>query len=182
MSHPLRFESKKRRICVAWVWNREGTEKLVNGMQQSVWFVPTGMKGLPQNVLLNFRLEFPKRGLTIYLPSGISEVFCQMVSTPGNGQRRLDISLELWLCNRASMVEAANILFSDTICSHWAGEVGSITSISRRYTKSWEQCFYTQCHKQSGEKSEFSQQESNRRLCHCSFVTYWTRHSNLNSR
>ena len=77
MSHPLRFESKKGRICVAWVWNREGTEKLVNGKQHSVWFVPTGMKGLPQNVLLNFRLEFPKRGLTIYLPSGISEIFCQ---------------------------------------------------------------------------------------------------------
>ena len=41
------------------------------------------MKGLPQNVLLNFRLEFPKSDLTIYLPSGISEIFRQMVSTPG---------------------------------------------------------------------------------------------------
>ena len=41
------------------------------------------MKGLPQNVLLNFRLEIPKSDLTIYLPSGISEIFCQMVSTPG---------------------------------------------------------------------------------------------------
>ena len=41
------------------------------------------MKGLPQNVLLNFRLEFPKSDLTTYLPSGISERFCQMVSTPG---------------------------------------------------------------------------------------------------
>ena len=40
------------------------------------------MKGLPQNVLLNFRLEFPKSDLTIYLPSGISEIFRQMVSTP----------------------------------------------------------------------------------------------------
>ena len=40
------------------------------------------MKGLPQNVLLNFRLEIPKSDLTIYLPSGISEIFCQMVSTP----------------------------------------------------------------------------------------------------
>ena len=39
------------------------------------------MKGLPQNVLLNFRLEFPKSDLTIYVPSGISEIFCQMVST-----------------------------------------------------------------------------------------------------
>ena len=75
---------KKGGICVAWVWNREGTEKLVNGKQHSVWFVPTGMKGLPQNVLLNFRLEFPKSDLTIYLPSGISEIFCQMVSTAGN--------------------------------------------------------------------------------------------------
>ena len=73
---------KKGWICVAWVWNWEGTEKLVNGKQHSVWFVPTGMNGLPQNVLLNFRLEFPKSDLTIYLPSGISEIFCQMVSTP----------------------------------------------------------------------------------------------------
>ena len=48
---------KKGQICVAWVWNREGTEKLVNGKQHSVWFVRTGMNGLPQNVLLNFRLE-----------------------------------------------------------------------------------------------------------------------------
>ena len=71
------------RIHVACIWNREGTEKLVNGKQHSVWFVPTGMKGLPQNVLLNFRLEFPKSDLTIYLPSGIFEIFCQMVSTPG---------------------------------------------------------------------------------------------------
>ena len=59
-----------------------GTEKLVNGKQHSVWFVPTGMNRLPQNVLLNFRLEFPKSDLTIYPPSGISEIFCQMVSTP----------------------------------------------------------------------------------------------------
>ena len=73
----------KGKFCVAWVWNREGTEKLINGKQHSVWFVPTGMKGLPQNVLLNFRLEFPKSDLTIYLPSGISDIFCQMVSTPG---------------------------------------------------------------------------------------------------
>ena len=73
---------KKGRISVEWVWNQEGTDKLVNGKQHSVWFVPTGMKRLPQNLLLNFRLEFPKSDLTIYLPSGISEIFCQMVSTP----------------------------------------------------------------------------------------------------
>ena len=54
---------------------------MVNGKQHSVWFVRTGMNGLPQNVLLNFRLEFPKSDLTTYLPSGISERFCQMVST-----------------------------------------------------------------------------------------------------
>ena len=43
------------------------------------------MNGVPQNVYvpLNFRLEFPKSDLTIYLPSGISEISCQMVSTPG---------------------------------------------------------------------------------------------------
>ena len=57
---------------------------MVNGKQHSIWFVPTGMNGLPQNVLLNFRLEFPKSDLTIYLPSGISDIFCQMVSTHGN--------------------------------------------------------------------------------------------------
>ena len=74
---------KKGQICLAWVRSREGTEKLVNGKQHSVWFVPTGMNGLPRNVLLNFRLEFPKSDLTIYLPSGISEIFLQMVSTPG---------------------------------------------------------------------------------------------------
>ena len=53
--------------------------------QHSVWFVPTGMSGLPQNIYvpLNFRLEFPKSDLTIYLPSGISEISYQMVSTPG---------------------------------------------------------------------------------------------------
>ena len=85
MPHPLRFESKKGRICVAWVWNREGTEKLVNGKQHSVWFVRTGMNGLPQNVLLNFRLVFPKSDVTIYLLSGISESFCQMESTPKVG-------------------------------------------------------------------------------------------------
>ena len=39
--------------------NASGTEKFVNGKQHSVWVVPTGMNGLPQNVLLNFRLEFP---------------------------------------------------------------------------------------------------------------------------
>ena len=59
-------------------------KKLVNGTQNSVSFVPTGMNGLPQNVLLNFRFEFPKGDLTIYLPSGVSEIFCQMViSTQG---------------------------------------------------------------------------------------------------
>ena len=40
------------------------------------------MNGLPQNVLLNFRLEFPKSDLTIYLPFWISEISYQMVSTP----------------------------------------------------------------------------------------------------
>ena len=65
---------QKGRICVAWVWNLEGTEKLVNGRQHSVWFVPTGMSRLPQNVLLSFWLEFPKSNPTIYLSSGISEI------------------------------------------------------------------------------------------------------------
>ena len=46
------------------------------------------MKGLPQNVLLNFRLEFPKSDLTIYLPSGISEIFRQMVSTPVQASKK----------------------------------------------------------------------------------------------
>ena len=73
---------KRANLCVAWVWNRDGTEKLINGKQHSVWFVPTEMNGLPQNVLLNFRLEFSKIEFTIYLSSGISEIFCQMVSSP----------------------------------------------------------------------------------------------------
>ena len=99
---------KKGRICVAWVWNREGTEKLVNGKQHSVWFVPTGMKGLPQNALLNFRLEFPKSYVTIYLPSGISEIFCQMVRSPGHSQsviwlskRHIELIILLPRCNRS---------------------------------------------------------------------------------
>ena len=48
-----------------------------------VWIVLTGMNGLTQNVLLNFRLRFPKTDLTIYLPSGISEIFG--TSQPKNG-------------------------------------------------------------------------------------------------
>ena len=70
MPHPLRFESRKRaNLCRVSLEPRRNWE-LVNGEQHSVWFIPTGMKGLPQNVLLNFRLEFPKSDLTIYLPSG----------------------------------------------------------------------------------------------------------------
>ena len=61
---------------------------MVSGKQHSVWLVPTGMKRLPQNVLLNFRLEFPKSDLTIYLPSGISEILFQMVSTPGEDNKK----------------------------------------------------------------------------------------------
>ena len=76
------LNAKKGRIYVDQVWNREGTEKLVNGKQHSVWFVPTEMNGLSQNALLNFRLEFLKSDLTIYLPTGISVIFCQMVRTP----------------------------------------------------------------------------------------------------
>ena len=38
---------------------------MVNGKEHSIWFIPTGMKGLPQNILLNFRLEFLKSDLTI---------------------------------------------------------------------------------------------------------------------
>ena len=59
---------KKVTICVAWVWNY--TKKLVNGKQYFVWFIPTGMNGLPQNVLhLHFRSE--KSPYHLYLPSGI---------------------------------------------------------------------------------------------------------------
>ena len=54
---------------------------MVNGKQHSVWFVPTGMRGLPQNLLLNFRLEFPKCDLNIYVPSRPFEILCQMLST-----------------------------------------------------------------------------------------------------
>ena len=68
---------KKARIFVA---RESGTEKVANGKQHSVRFIPTGMKGLPQNVLLNFRLEIPKNNLTIYLPSGIFGMFGLVVS------------------------------------------------------------------------------------------------------
>ena len=80
---------------------------MVNGKQHSVWFVPTGMKGLPQNVLLNFRLEIPKSDLTIYFPSGISEIFCQMVSTPNlrfarfRGRKEREIGN--WICNLGNL-------------------------------------------------------------------------------
>ena len=96
----------KKGEVLSWVWNRERTEKLVNGKQYSVWFVPTGMKGLPQNVLLNFRLEFPKSELTIYLPSGISEIFCQMVRTPCVVHYYV-ISLSffnIWTCGRLTVL------------------------------------------------------------------------------
>ena len=77
--HQLRFESKKgENLCsvsLEWRTNRE----ISNCKQHFVWFVSTGMDGLRQNVLLNFRLEFPKSDLTVYLPS---QIFCQMASTP----------------------------------------------------------------------------------------------------
>ena len=67
LPHPLRFKSKKGA-------NASGTDKLVN-------------------ILVNFWLEFPKSDLTIYHPSGISEIFCQMVSTHDEcvgGRKRKD--------------------------------------------------------------------------------------------
>ena len=47
----------------------KGTEKLVNGKQHFVWYIPSEMNGLPQNVHFNFWLEFLKGDLTINLPS-----------------------------------------------------------------------------------------------------------------
>ena len=41
------------------------------------------MNRLPQHIFLNFRLEFLKSDLTIYLPFRISDFFGQMVSSPG---------------------------------------------------------------------------------------------------
>ena len=131
MSHPLRFESKKGQICVAWVWNREGTEKLVNGKQHSVWFVPTGMKGLPQNVLLNFRLEFPKSDLTIYLPSGLSEIFRQMVSPPQVRTRRhskgycVKLRIGVWTNQSENFLPTAN----DRKAGFWTNQIVALTSI-----------------------------------------------------
>ena len=78
---------KRANLCSLSLEARRKRE-LVNGKQHSLWFVPTGMNGLHQNVLLNFRLEFPKSDLTIYLP-GISEVFCQMVSTRGRDRETM---------------------------------------------------------------------------------------------
>ena len=109
------LNAKKGQIYVDQVWNREGTEKLVNGKQHSVWFVPTEMNGLSQNALLNFRLEFLKSDLTIYLPSGISGIFCQMVRTPrsadakskssqATGRRTLEQSLDFVLLYAVSLL------------------------------------------------------------------------------
>ena len=52
------------------------------------------MNGLPQNVLLNFRLEFPKSDLTICLPSGISAVYKSGMGTRGRGHR--DVCVGTW--------------------------------------------------------------------------------------
>ena len=75
---------QKRRIRVAWVWNREGTEKLVNVKQNSICFIPTGMKArttwkhTPQ-FLVGISEKWP-----YHLPSIQNlEIFCQIVSTPG---------------------------------------------------------------------------------------------------
>ena len=69
---------KGANLCSVSLERRRNRE-IGNSKQHSVWFISTGMNGLPQNVLLNFRLEFPKSDLTVYL---LSEIFCQMVSTP----------------------------------------------------------------------------------------------------
>ena len=76
---------QKRRIRVAWVWNREGTEKLVNVKQNSICFIPTGMKARTTSKHTpQFLVGISEKSdLTIYLPSRISEIFCQIVSTPG---------------------------------------------------------------------------------------------------
>ena len=66
---------------------------ILTNKTHSVWFVPTGMNGLPQNVLLNFRFEFSRSDLCIYHSSGISEIFCQIVSTPLNKIPKTLVSL-----------------------------------------------------------------------------------------
>ena len=73
---------KKGQILCSVSLERRRNREIGNSKQHSVWFISTGMNGLPQNALLNFRLEFPKSDLTVYLPSGISVIFCQMASTP----------------------------------------------------------------------------------------------------
>ena len=62
-------------LCSVSLEPRRNREILVNGKQHSVWFVPTRMKWLPQNVVFRFRLEFAKSGPNIYLPSRISKIF-----------------------------------------------------------------------------------------------------------
>ena len=47
---------------------------MVNGKQHSVRFIPTGLKGLAQNVLLNFRLEIPEKFIFIF-PGYITNQF-----------------------------------------------------------------------------------------------------------
>ena len=58
MPHPLRFESKKGRICEAWVWKGEGTEKLVNGKHQTEW--KDCLKVFIWNTSINWCLYFRK--------------------------------------------------------------------------------------------------------------------------
>ena len=62
--------------------NASGTEKFVNGKQHSVWVVPNGMNGLPQNVLLNFQSEFPKsdicNGVTACVTLLVTLIVCTL--------------------------------------------------------------------------------------------------------
>ena len=98
----------------------------MNGKQHSVWFVPAGMKGLPQNVLLRFRLEFPKSDLTIYLPSGISEIFFQIVSTPG--------------CDRDISVVTFSLL-----CFMFTGQPGLLVEISTLANRNSASSYIKEC-------------------------------------
>ena len=114
-----------------WVWNQEGTKKLVNGKQHSVWFVTAGMNGLPQNILLNCRLEFPKSDLTIYLPSRISKIFWQVVSTPYHRGKT---------CIKFSIFGTKRIVCNWVVYIMEVGSVLSLVSLGLRNLSRIERC------------------------------------------
>ena len=51
---------KKGQIGVAWAWNQEGTEKLVNGKQHFIWYVPSEWTDYLKTYTSIFCWNFPR--------------------------------------------------------------------------------------------------------------------------